>query len=70
MTIDEVAPLLYGPLWQTPLAHALGLTLRTVQRWAAGERKPTPETWEAITKLLRERQHEIADALKAMPRDA
>lgn len=68
MTLNEVGPLLYGPLWQTPLAQALGVQVRTVQRWAAGEFKPKPATWAAIRDLLHERQHELADALKAMPR--
>lgn len=27
---------LYGELWQTPLADALGVTARTMRRWHAG----------------------------------
>ena len=39
----ELGEMLYGPQWQSPLARALGINLRTVQRWAAGESTP-PET--------------------------
>lgn len=57
--ITHVAPLLYGPTWQTALADALHLSLRTVQRWSKGEREPTPAHWDAIYSLLRERQRDI-----------
>jgi len=50
--IHEVAPLLYGPHWQTPLAEALGVTRRTVQRWAAEEWEPRPKTWEKVLDLI------------------
>lgn len=36
--LREVGEALDGPSWQTPLAARLGVTVRTVQRWASGER--------------------------------
>lgn len=33
---------LYGPEWVAPTARALGANIRTVQRWAAGERDDAP----------------------------
>ena len=44
MTLPEfraVALALYGHEWQSPLARALGVTPRTVRRWASGE-SPLP----------------------------
>ncbi len=34
--LARLGALLYGDEWQTPLAAALGVSLRSVQRWAAG----------------------------------
>ncbi len=34
--LAHYAELLYGRQWQTPLARALGVTLRTVVYWASG----------------------------------
>ena len=59
----RVAVLLYGPSWQTPLADALGFNLRTIQRWATGERLPSPETWARLAGLARDRHREIAAAI-------
>ncbi len=36
--LREVGEALDGPSWQTALAARLGVTVRTVQRWASGER--------------------------------
>jgi hypothetical protein len=66
MTIDQVAPLLYGPSWQTPLAEALHLSVRTVQRWARGEREPGPEIWKAMSVLMRERQRDLEATIKKL----
>lgn len=40
--IRAVGVSLYGERWQAPLADALGVNLRNVQRWAAGEFAPSP----------------------------
>lgn len=40
MTRAELATIgeaLYGPRWQSELARALGVGLRRMQRWAAGD---------------------------------
>ena len=39
---------LYGPMWKTDLAESLGIALRTVHRFAAGQR----EIHEGITLAL------------------
>jgi hypothetical protein len=38
--LKTAAETLYGPEWQSPLAGDLGVALRTVQRWAAGDMQP------------------------------
>jgi transcriptional regulator with XRE-family HTH domain len=55
--------LLYGPSWQTPLATALGINLRTVQRWARGDRQPSADTWARLAELVRHRSDELAQLL-------
>jgi len=39
----RVGAALYGPRWQSELARDLGVSDRTVRRWAAGE-QPIPDT--------------------------
>jgi hypothetical protein len=62
--LRHVAPLLYGPTWQSALARALGVSLRNVQRWASGEREPGQRTWAKIAELLRERKEELDAILR------
>lgn len=38
----RLAEALYGPDWISPASRALDISLRTVQRWAAGERGQAP----------------------------
>lgn len=35
--LHDVGAALYGPRWQSELAAALGVSVRTVQRWASGK---------------------------------
>ena len=47
---------LYGSRWQAALARDLGVALRTVQRWDAGDRG-IPDTLAAeLVELLKTRQ--------------
>ncbi len=43
---------LFGPEWRRPLASALGVDARLVQRWAAGQRGIPPEVAPALLALL------------------
>jgi hypothetical protein len=55
---DELARIgeaLFGPSWQTPLAAELGVAVRTVQRWASGERSPSEGVWRDLAALCRSR---------------
>lgn len=64
----ELGEMLYGPQWQSPLARALGINLRTVQRWATGESTP-PETVmdEVIKMFLAHAEHVAALAEQVRP---
>lgn len=46
-TFRETGEALFGPTWQTELARQLDVAVRTVQRWASGERGiPLTLCWE------------------------
>lgn len=49
---------LYGDQWQSPLARALGINLRSIQRWAAGTYNP-PDLRPQLAELLRDRSRKI-----------
>jgi plasmid maintenance system antidote protein VapI len=54
VTPDELVTLgqqLYGVRWQTPLARALGVNPRTLQRWVSGQ-NAIPDTVAADLKTL------------------
>lgn len=51
---------LYGARWQSAIAEDLGVAVRTVQRWAAGERGVDDATLGRLRGLLRERGARIA----------
>jgi len=65
MTATElrmIGECLYGELWQSQLARALGVNDRTVRRWAIG--KGAPGTYaSAMIGLLAHRRAAIDDAL-------
>lgn len=63
MDIAIIGAALYGPRWQSDLARALGVTDRTMRRWAvAGE---LPEAYApAVRALLRQRRAELGDLLR------
>ena len=56
---------LYGPRWQSDLARDLGVSDRTVRRWAAGMPIPDGVIAELIT-LCRNRTAAIHDIIKSM----
>ena len=56
---------LYGARWQTALAEDLGVSLRTVQRWAAGSHALPADVPERLRALLEARGVRIARLLAA-----
>jgi len=63
MQIEQAAVALYGPTWKTALADALGVNVRQVHRWAAGEVEISPRRWRQIAGLIEVRQDELAMVL-------
>lgn len=60
--LAQIGNALYGPRWQSELARALGVSDRTVRRWAAGAEVPVGAQSEAQL-LLRRRIGELGDLL-------
>ena len=46
---------LFGPRWQTDLAHELGVAARSVRRWLSGQDEPKLRVWADLEHLLDER---------------
>jgi transcriptional regulator with XRE-family HTH domain len=58
--------LVYGRVWQMPLAEDLGVNLRTVQRWASGKQAPPPGIYAKLAALARARVAELEELLPAL----
>jgi DNA-binding transcriptional regulator YdaS (Cro superfamily) len=56
---------LYGAVWQSALAHALGVNPRTLRRWLSGEIAIGAEYAPRIAALLRRRRGVIDRLLAA-----
>ena len=51
---------LYGPQWQSEMARALDVNIRTVQRWANGNNDLSPWVFDKLPDLVGQRQAELA----------
>lgn len=60
--LHEAGEALYGPRWQSELARELGVNIRTVQRWAAGQVDISAGVYVDLLRLAQER----AQALDAL----
>ena len=67
--LERAGRLLHGPNWQTPLAADLDVTLRTVQRWAAGGGKGgiPAGVWAELRRLLLQRSRDAAAYAETLP---
>ena len=61
--LQRVGEALYGPPWASDLARDLGVALRTVQRWHAGDRGIPATLSDDLRALLQARQIKISDLL-------
>ena len=52
--LSRIGDALYGPRWQSDLARALGVSDRTMRRWAAVDEMP-PQYQPAVGKLIKRR---------------
>jgi DNA-binding transcriptional regulator YiaG len=68
MTPDQFRKLgeaLYGPRWQSNMAHELGVADRTVRRWLVGRAIPAGVE-DALRAICARRQQEIDQAMAAL----
>jgi hypothetical protein len=67
--IISIGAALFGPSWQTPLAEALDVNIRTVQRWVAGQ--PVPDgAWDDIAAIAKARKGEIEAVISELAKRA
>ena len=59
---------LYGACWQSDLARALGVSVRTVQRWAAGRTEPPHGVWSDLAGLCRSRGRTLVEIARHLGR--
>ena len=73
--LRTIGKALYGACWTKPLAEALGVNLRSLQRWRDGDTQPSPDAVPGLLadmrKLLvargRELERVVAMVDKALP---
>ena len=53
--LAEAGEALYGPRWQSELARDLDVSIRTMQRWAAGDSTPPVGVWADLQQLAGKR---------------
>lgn len=66
--LHETGEALYGPRWQSDLARDLGVSDRTMRRWAASAEEAPPGVYLDLLRLTQERSmalEALADRLKA-----
>lgn len=61
MTVHDYGEALFGPQWQSPLARALGVNLRTVQRWASGQNNVPARHLLRLQALVREKMAKMRE---------
>ena len=54
-TLTAAGEALYGPLWQSDLAQALGVNRRTVSRWKSGQNEIPEGLAEDLWELMARR---------------
>lgn len=64
--LHAIGAFLYGGGWQTALADALRVNLRTVQRWVSGAVVPPPGAQAEIVDLVAAKQMERVTEVLAM----
>ena len=66
--LREAGEALYGPLWQSELARAVGVADRTVRRWLASQRPVPASLRETLREMLTERGKAVAAVRRKLPR--
>lgn len=66
--LERAGEALHGRnVWKGPLADDLGVSPRTLQRWATGQAFIPPGVWGEIAGLLREHSAEAAQLAEQLP---
>lgn len=65
-TLAEAGRALYGALWQSALARDLDVTVRTMQRWAAGEFEIPDGVWPELASLCLKRSRNLVSLAKKL----
>jgi hypothetical protein len=52
------------------MAQALGVNDRTVRRWVSRAAEPQPGIWQTLLQIVRRRQRELDDLVKAIELEA
>lgn len=59
----------FGGEWQAPLSREVGVNIRTVQRWAAGDHQPPQGVVEEVLEMAAAKQLErVSEVLEMMGR--
>lgn len=67
-TLSEIGEALYGPRWQSDLARDLKVSIRSVQRWGAGE-WPVPDgVWDELRQIAKVRGAALREIAKRLKR--
>jgi hypothetical protein len=69
--LAECGESLFGTKWRVDLGQALGVSERTVRRWAAGSSPVPDDVWTEIGALLfnrAKRLRDLANAIKQLPK--
>lgn len=67
--LAAIGAALYGRQWRRPMAKALGVNLRTVQRWANGQNDVAPWVGAELLRLLAEHGMNLDDIDRIMGRE-
>lgn len=65
-TLCRAGEALFGPLWQTRFAHALGVNDRTIRRWAVGEVAIPVRVRTELVMLAQKRRAQIDEAIRLL----
>lgn len=68
--LNRAGLLLWGAGWHTPMALALGVNRRTIQRWANGQWPVPGDVWIRLRALLIERAGEARSFAAELKRAA
>jgi DNA-binding transcriptional regulator YiaG len=59
---------MYGRLWQTELAAALGVSDRAVRRWVAGDANPPEDIMPRLRTVMDKRIEKLRDVRRSLPK--